>query len=198
VTYTYAKLPVTPETYAEVREKLEASGYDVFHEHSGEEVIDMHGLALVVDRSTTQGLAVREAERESVVLTETAAALLPQDYTLEWLRNRLRDLKLPPGEFLVELGVKGHRSGASVEVKKDSLALEGGTLSGLIKVRVDVTDYLVRIRWRWQADRELAIPFTFPRSTIDMSNQREAIFVSKIRFVMTELMLGRYGLQGYR
>lgn len=194
MTYTYAKLPVTFTTYAEVRDKLAASGYDVFIGEGESEVIDMHGLALVVDRSTT---AIVPAGGGSVVLTETAAALLPQDYTLEWLRNRLSDLKLPPAEFLIELGVKGHRSGASVEVKPDSLALEGGTMSGLIKMRVDVSDYLVRFTWRCPQG-QILVPFSFPRSVVEQMNQREAVFVSKIRFVMTELMLGRYAVQGYR
>jgi hypothetical protein len=44
MTYTYALLEVLPETYADVRSRLEMAGYShAFHE----EAIDMHGLALV-------------------------------------------------------------------------------------------------------------------------------------------------------
>lgn len=46
-TRTYAVLPISPAAYREVRQQLEAAGYQhAFHEHEGEEVIDMHGIAL--------------------------------------------------------------------------------------------------------------------------------------------------------
>ena len=46
MSYTYAILDLTPETYRELREKLEAAGYThAFHEHDGREVIDLHGIA---------------------------------------------------------------------------------------------------------------------------------------------------------
>jgi hypothetical protein len=47
MTHTYAVLEVSPAAYAEIREKLDAAGYDhAFDSHSGAEVIDMHGIAL--------------------------------------------------------------------------------------------------------------------------------------------------------
>ena len=47
MTYTYAVLTVSPAAYAEIREKLEAAGYDhAFHDQDGGPVIDMHGIAL--------------------------------------------------------------------------------------------------------------------------------------------------------
>jgi hypothetical protein len=47
MTHTYAILNVSPEAYREIREKLEAAGYDgQFHDRENGEVIDMHGIAL--------------------------------------------------------------------------------------------------------------------------------------------------------
>lgn len=48
MTYTYATLEVSHATYAEIKAKLEAAGYqDQFHEDAKDGVlIDMHGLAL--------------------------------------------------------------------------------------------------------------------------------------------------------
>ena len=46
-TYTYAVLPVSPDVYREIRERLEAAGYEhAFHQGGDGEVIDMHGIAL--------------------------------------------------------------------------------------------------------------------------------------------------------
>lgn len=69
-THTYAELEVSAETYAEVATKLLAAGYDhVFEltgptggngiEHRG--AIDMHGLALVTERSDTDAIALDAA-----------------------------------------------------------------------------------------------------------------------------------------
>jgi DNA-directed RNA polymerase subunit F len=47
MTHTYAILEVTPGAYEEIRTRLEAGGYaDAFHRDDGQEVIDLHGLAL--------------------------------------------------------------------------------------------------------------------------------------------------------
>ena len=135
---------------------------------------------------------------ETVVLTPAAQSVKEgRDYTVAWLERKLQEIKLPAGEFLIEIGVKGRRSGMGVAVKPDSLALFGEDASTAItRVRVEVTDYLVRFTWR-HAGGELTIPLSFPKNLIDSSG-REAAFVSKIRWVMTELMLGRFSLQGYR
>lgn len=48
-TYTYVTLPVSPETYYEIYDKLNEAGYgDCFHksDSKGAPLIDMHGLAL--------------------------------------------------------------------------------------------------------------------------------------------------------
>lgn len=46
-THTYAVLDVSPEAYAEIRDKLANAGYaNQFHDHDGHEVIDMHGIAI--------------------------------------------------------------------------------------------------------------------------------------------------------
>lgn len=51
MTYTYAILDVSPACYAEIRQKLDAAGYQqAFHLDREEgielEVIDMHGIAI--------------------------------------------------------------------------------------------------------------------------------------------------------
>lgn len=51
-THTYALLEVSPAVYAEIREKLQAAGYDhAFHRDGDRDVIDMHGIALVEGES---------------------------------------------------------------------------------------------------------------------------------------------------
>lgn len=53
MTYTYAILPVSRSTYDEIRSKLSEAGYQhAFHQDEGSEVIDMHGIALKVERAT--------------------------------------------------------------------------------------------------------------------------------------------------
>ncbi len=48
-TYTYAICQVKPTTFAEIRDKLAAAGYqDQFHEDGT--VIDMHGLAIEAEK----------------------------------------------------------------------------------------------------------------------------------------------------
>ena len=44
MTYTYAILEISPAAYREIREKLEAAGYQHAFEPDG--AIDMHGIAL--------------------------------------------------------------------------------------------------------------------------------------------------------
>jgi hypothetical protein len=51
MSYTYAVLEVSPETYREIRKKLDDAGYaHAFHHDrtskDGQELIDMHGIAL--------------------------------------------------------------------------------------------------------------------------------------------------------
>lgn len=49
MSYTYALLEVSPAVYAEIREKLQAAGYEhAFDRNDDREVIDMHGIALVI------------------------------------------------------------------------------------------------------------------------------------------------------
>lgn len=58
-TRTYVVLQVSAAAYAEIREKLEAAGYDhAFHDHDGRDVVDMHGIALcapVIASATDNG-----------------------------------------------------------------------------------------------------------------------------------------------
>lgn len=50
MTYSYAVLEVSAETYKEIADKLRAAGYDVFRDNSKypDPVIDMHGVALAL------------------------------------------------------------------------------------------------------------------------------------------------------
>ena len=55
MTYTYAVLEVSEAAYQEIREKLEAAGYQyAFHKDDGAEVIDMHGIAIKPSRPTVR------------------------------------------------------------------------------------------------------------------------------------------------
>lgn len=51
MSHTYAILVVSPEAYAEIREKLRHAGYDhALQCIDGGEVLDMHGIALRDDQ----------------------------------------------------------------------------------------------------------------------------------------------------
>ena len=50
MTYTYAILDVSRAAYDEIRKKLAAAEYQqAFHTSDGDEVIDMHGIALRIE-----------------------------------------------------------------------------------------------------------------------------------------------------
>ena len=49
MTYTYAILKVSKETYDEIRQKLSEAKYD--HAFDEEGIIDMHGIALEKDKN---------------------------------------------------------------------------------------------------------------------------------------------------
>lgn len=49
---TYAVLELSGAAYAEIREKLEAAGYEhAFHRSDDRDVIDMHGIAVAAERA---------------------------------------------------------------------------------------------------------------------------------------------------
>lgn len=56
MTRTYAVLEVSEQTFLEIRKKLEAAGYEHAIQQEGEHdvdaVLDMHGLALMVEESS--------------------------------------------------------------------------------------------------------------------------------------------------
>lgn len=65
-TYTYAICEVSEATYQEIRAKLVAAGYDhAFHVDAGVEVIDMHGIALGLEKSATDPAPPPSAPGES-------------------------------------------------------------------------------------------------------------------------------------
>lgn len=63
MTYTYAVLEVSPACYDEIKEKLDAAGYQhAFHTERGEGVlIDMHGIALRRDETPSDPATLHRA-----------------------------------------------------------------------------------------------------------------------------------------
>jgi hypothetical protein len=63
-TYTYALLDVSAAAYREIREKLEAAGYQhALHEDDGVIVLDMHGVALRQEPPSNLGIRKRTGAR---------------------------------------------------------------------------------------------------------------------------------------
>jgi len=55
MTYSYAVLTVSSATYAEIRAKLDAAGYEhIFYIHDGAEILDMHGIALQAETTARE------------------------------------------------------------------------------------------------------------------------------------------------
>ena len=55
MTYSHAVLHVSPATYAEIRAKLDAAGYEhTFYTHDGAEILDMHGIALQAETTARE------------------------------------------------------------------------------------------------------------------------------------------------
>lgn len=52
-THTYVTLPLSPSAFAEIKEKLEAAGYQHAFDTDKDDglVIDMHGLAVIEEKS---------------------------------------------------------------------------------------------------------------------------------------------------
>lgn len=54
MTYTYAELAISQAAYSEIRNKLEAAGYQhAFHQDRDGELIDMHGIAVRAEAPKT-------------------------------------------------------------------------------------------------------------------------------------------------
>jgi hypothetical protein len=55
-THTYAILELSGQAFAEIKEKLEAAGYQhAFNEDDGRAVIDMHGIAVAAETENNDG-----------------------------------------------------------------------------------------------------------------------------------------------
>jgi len=55
MTYTYVILELSQTAYEEIRTKLEAAGYQqAFHKSDGQDVIDMHGIAVAATETTNR------------------------------------------------------------------------------------------------------------------------------------------------
>jgi hypothetical protein len=148
-------------------------------------------------------------------LTALATALREQPGNrVEWLAQKVCGLCLPPEEFACTVGVKvkkgwrfsvqerllpGPGSDALATVKPDAVVPAGA-------VTVDVVAYELLVEWRVSAPdpdypeyaRAIAIPVSWAASVLENPGQDEAAFRSKVRWLMTELMLARYGVDSYR
>ncbi len=86
MTYTYALLEVSKATFDEIAAKLAAAGSThSFDEHGGKNVLDMHGLALVVeDEPTSTPDPTRDALALVLPLAKGYAAIHPQESNLRY------------------------------------------------------------------------------------------------------------------
>jgi len=54
-THTYVVLELSPAAFGEIKEKLEAAGYQhAFDENDGRTIIDMHGIAVATPKTTNE------------------------------------------------------------------------------------------------------------------------------------------------
>lgn len=61
-THTYVTLAVSLAAYREIADKLKVAGYDhVFQQEAGEPVLDMHHLALTIERDSIPSTALGNA-----------------------------------------------------------------------------------------------------------------------------------------
>jgi hypothetical protein len=155
-----------------------------------------------------------------VRLTAAAAALLEHSRQLRWVVERVEQLRLPEDEFEVQVGVKverrhgrRHWRGLDLELRflppamvgdADRAAMSERPEAGLAKVGVRLA--AVELLVTWKSSREdgfdvtvpAAFPAAFPASVIEDDGQNEAAWRSKVRWLMAELVLARYGLDSYR
>lgn len=142
-------------------------------------------------------------------LTALATALRGEKGNrIEWLVKKVCELGLPADEFTCTVGVKvkrGWRSSAPTRLLPEPLQalatverVPGSTeLVAPDTITVDVVAYELLVKWR-AGGTVIAIPSAWNASVLENHGQDEAAFRSRIRWVMTELMLARYGLDSYR
>ena len=158
----------------------------------------------------------------SVRLTELATAVRASGNapTLEWLVREVSALGLPSEEFRCTVGLKvkrGYRVSIATrllpaalateqELENERKALEAGTpaLAKVGNVKVDVAAYELLVQWNvdpFTTDGTVptvAIPVSWTADVLERHGQREAAFRTRVRWLMTELMLARYGLDSYK
>lgn len=153
--------------------------------------------------------------RPSVVELTPAAQCFTNDAKLLWLVSKLEGLKLPPEEFRVVVGVKlrrGYvRGGSSYTLPAlglDREAIQVATVDGAITPTgsVSVTIVAYEALFTWARPRgsavasdvgQVSIPVSWDATLLEW-NRNEAAFRTKLRFLMTELMLASYDLDSYR
>lgn len=144
-------------------------------------------------------------------LTPLATAMRAGTNRIDWLIAKVTALGLEPAEFTFTIGVKVKRGyGVRVathllpprEQQKVSNFLAGGTstdIETVDKMRWDIVAYELLTEWHAGDTRPtVAIPVAWPASVLENHGQDEAAFRTKMRWLFTELMLARYGLDSYR
>lgn len=163
------------------------------------------------DRSSIVVLPNKSGSR--VVLTKLAAAVMAngRDHLLRALIRRVQDLNLPSAEFTCTIGVRvklGWQAAVPADVvpsKDVEHALVQAKTEALASgrdVTVNVVGYELLVEWSPGADechsanQTIAIPVFWNAELFE--RHAEAAFRTRIRWLMTELMLARFGLDGYR
>ena len=168
------------------------------------------------DRSSIEVSFVASGAASEVRLTAAASALLASSPPLRWVVSRAQELRLPSPEFEVEVGVKVERGyGHALEMRllpeavveqaaksvmsRADVITPGGEL---VKVSVRLVAVELLFTWRridpWLSRDQVSIPCSFPVAVLENHAQNESAWRSRVRFVMTELVLARYGLDSYR
>lgn len=178
------------------------------------------------DRSSQDepvAVSIRAARAGGEVrLTAAATAMRGEGWEVEWVVKHAMALLLPWPEFGIEVGVKVERGyGRALEPRllpaalvdeasrnilprADELAVvhnaDETTTQKLAKVSVRLIAVELVFTWRGDdAQRgNVSVPCSFPVAVLSNSAQNESAWRSKVRFVMTELVLARYGLDSYR
>jgi len=100
VTRTFALLDVSAPTYAEVSGKLRDAGYDhAFHAVDGQNVVDMHGIALVEPAA--------DAAEQSVAAAKTSV-ICTLFLKLSWeQRQRIKDMLSDTEKMVIAEALEG-------------------------------------------------------------------------------------------
>lgn len=153
-----------------------------------------------------------------VRLTAAATALLESSHELRWVVMKAQELRLPEDEFEIVIGVKVERGyGRAVDVKYLPPAIVDAANQNMMSAdivneektaiaKISVRVVAVELAFKWwghspkptsTVPNTVTIPVAFPVAVLN-PQQNQAVWRTKIRWLMTELVLARYGLDSYR